>query len=172
MMNRRVMFLDLATVTGWAEGEPGGRAISGRVRLGNMAHPGGIGRGLNNFLSARFQAFKPARLYYESPFLAGTKNANTVRVTYGLAFLVVTLCEIYGIHCEARNLSTIRKGELGFVPRGKDVDVKGVVIQRVRELGYDPADDNEADAILGWHRVCRELDPRAMGASAPLPAKH
>jgi len=166
-VNRSIMFLDLATTTGWAEGEPGSRAVSGRIRLGNVAHPGGIGRGLNNFLAARFQAFKPARVYYESPFLAATMNANTVRVTYGLAFMVQTLCEIYGIHCEGRNLSTIRKGELGYVPRGKGVDVKGIIMSRVRDLGYDPADDNEADAILGWHHVCAELDPKAALLAAP-----
>lgn len=168
-MNRSVLFLDLATTLGWAEGEPGGRAVSGALRLAKPgATPGMIGKGLMDFLPPRLAAFRPARVVYEMPFIAGIANANTTMVTWGLAFEVEMICEVYGVQCAKANLSTIRKSVLGHVPRGKGVDVKGIVIAHVRSLGYDPADDNEADAICGWIYACSVLDPKASVNSTPL----
>lgn len=165
-MSRSILFLDLATVTGWAEGEPGGRATSGRIRLGSGSTNGEVGKAFNAFLAPRLASFRPARVIYESPFVAGMKNVNTVRLTFGLAFMTETICSIYGVPVMEANLNTIRKQTLGFVPRGKDV--KKSVIEYVRSLGYEPEDDNVADAILGFLYASAVLDPKSAAASTPL----
>ncbi|XAI96298.1 Holliday junction resolvase [Microcystis phage Mae-JY30] len=167
-MSRSILFLDLATVTGWAEGEPGGRATAGRVRLGAGGDPGAICMAFNAFLAPRLAAFRPARVIYEMPFLAGIKNANTVMITWGLAFVTVGLCKHYGVRAQDANLNTIRKHVLGTVPRGKGVDVKGIVMNHVRGLGYEPEDDNVADAICGWLYACAVLDPGSAARTSPL----
>lgn len=164
-MNRSVLFLDLATTTGWAEGDPGGRALSGSIRLGKGGDPGEVGFNFMKFMASRM-AFRPARVIYEMPFIAGLKNANTTMVTWGLAFTTVTICKSYGVRCQPANLNTIRKEVLGFVPR-KD-GVKESIIAHCRSLGYEPADDNAADAILGWLYACAVLDPKAGISTTPL----
>ncbi len=167
-MSRSILFLDLATVTGWAEGEPGGRATSGRIRLGSGSTNGEVGKAFNAFLAPRLASFRPARVIYESPFVAGMKNVNTVRLTFGLAFMTETICSIYGVPVMEANLNTIRKQTLGFVPRGKGVDVKAPIIDHVRALGYEPEDDNQADALLGWLYACAVLDPGSAVRASPL----
>jgi len=166
MSGRSILFLDLATTTGWAEGEPGERAVCGTVRLAPKGGtPGAIGAGLMDFLVPRLKAFLPARLVYESPFI-NKSNANTSRITWGLGLITETIAHRFGVTCLEANLNTIRKEMLGFVPRGEGV--KQAVISHVRALGYEPADDHAADALLGWMFACSALDPGSALKTTPL----
>lgn len=166
-MKRPILFLDLASTTGWAEGSPGERATCGSIRLAPPgSSPGAIGSGFMNFLVPRLQAFRPSLIVYESPFIQNKMNANTTRVLWGLGFMTETIADRMGIQVREANLNTIRKHMLGFVPRGSGV--KEAVVAFVSRLGYEPQDDNAADALLGWLFACAIADPKSSIATAPL----
>ena len=161
------MFLDLATTLGWAEGEPGERAVCGTQRLGRpKATAGEIMSNYMDFIVPRIQSFRPGLIVFESPFIPKQLNANTTRVLWGLGAHTEMVAHRFGIQCREANLNTIRKAVLGFVPRGDGV--KETVISHVRTLGYDPADDNAADALLGWIYACSIKAPKASIAATPL----
>lgn len=169
-MNRSILFLDLATTLGWAEGEPGERAVCGKHRLAPAgAKPGEILSGYMDFLVPRLQSFRPARIVFESPFI-NKMNANTTRLLWSLGGITEMVGYRLGIVTLEANLNTIRKATLGFVPRGEGV--KESVMSHVRTLGYEPADDNAADALLGWLYACSVLDPKSAVATTPLFQSH
>lgn len=165
-MTRSVLFLDLATTLGFAEGEPGERAISGSHRLAPAGStPGRILSGYMDFLVPRVQTFRPARIVFESPFI-NKMNANTTRILWSLGGITEMVGHRFGIPVMEANLNTIRKQILGFVPRGDGV--KETIIAHVRSLGYEPADDNAADALLGWMFACSVLSPETALKTTPL----
>lgn len=164
MSARSVLFLDLATQLGWAEGEPGERAICGSLRLAPQgAKTGAVLSGFLDFLVPRVQAFRPARIVYESPF---SRGLDATRRAYALAGVTEMVGHRFGVRVLEANLNTIRKETLGFVPRGDGV--KESVISHVKSLGYTPADDNDADALLGWLYACSVLDPSKAVSTTPL----
>jgi hypothetical protein len=55
-------------------------------------------------------------------------------------------CEERGIPYEAVPVGTLKK-----FWTGKGNASKGEMIEAARERGFEPASDNEADAIAGWH---------------------
>jgi len=170
MADRTVLFLDIASVTGWCEGEPGGKPTYGTKRLAPVgADTPEVAAGMIVFLGHRLQAFVPRLLVYEAPFMPATMNRNTTRLTFGLSMIAEGVAYRMGVRTiREANLNSIRKGMMGFVPRGKGTDVKRAVTDHVRSLGYDPQDDNAADAILGWLYACSLIDQRAGVETAPL----
>jgi len=170
MASRSVLFLDIATTTGWCEGEPGGKPTHGAQRLAPVgADTPEVAAGMIKWLGGRLQAFVPHLLVYEAPFMPATMNRNTTRLTFGLSMVAEGVAYRMGVRTiREANLNSIRKAMMGFVPRGKGGFVKRAVIDHVRALGYDPQDDNAADAILGWLYACSLIDKRVGVETAPL----
>jgi crossover junction endodeoxyribonuclease RuvC len=143
-----ILAIDLGTKTGWAVRSADGQITSGTVEFRNDRWQGG---------GMRFLRFK--QWLTEIKQVAGDLDAVFVEEVrrhagvdashaYG-GFLahVTAWCEHHGIPYEAVPVGTIKRHATG-----KGNASKQAVIDAVRALGHDPADDNEADAlaILHW----------------------
>jgi hypothetical protein len=155
-MNGGILFLDLATTMGWCEGIPGEKPTSGTIRL---VSPGATNPelydALYKFLDDRFSLQRYIMVVMEAPqspsHMAGKTNAKTLARLIGMCELTEWIAHRHNYFGRMMSLATvhdIRKHLLGFRPAsGK---AKREVIAAVRAKGFDPKDDNEADAIAGW----------------------
>lgn len=169
-MNGGILFLDIATVTGWCEGLPGERPVSGSIRLApEGSKPAAIFGGMMAFLGTRLTTFRYRRIVYEAPMDPRhmKTNINTARVLLGLPAVVEAVAHQTGHHSlsEAR-VDDVRMHLLGARPAKGEA--KRAVIGAVRAMGFDPTDDNEADAIAGWIYAVAQTDPKAAPQTGPL----
>jgi hypothetical protein len=122
------------------------------------------------FLGGRLQAFRPRVIVYEAPFDPRHMkkiNANTIRIAWGLPAVVEAVAYRMGVtDIREANVNDIRRSMLGGLPQKNQA--KAEVTAFVRALGYAPADDNEADAILGWLYACSIIDSRVSVRTMPL----
>lgn len=144
-----ILCLDLGTRSGWALISPGGgQALSGTWDFrpdrfdGAGARYVKFRRQLEDFT----KSVAVKHIYFEE--VRRHLGADAARV-YGALFGVVTaFCEEHKIPYEGIPVGTIKKFWTG---RG-NAD-KASMIASAREHGYDPADDNEADALAIAHYV-------------------
>ena len=140
--------LDLATITGWALQLSDGNIESGTVSLRQSRYDGGGIRYL------RFRAWLDsfacdavdiAVVHYEE--IRRHLSTDAAHVHGGLLAVLSAWCEQQGIAYQGVPVGTIKR----FIA-GKGNADKQAVINAVRERGFDPKDDNEADAlaILLW----------------------
>jgi hypothetical protein len=172
-MSKSVLFLDLARQTGWAEGgvSPDARAMSGTVRLApDGSDSPAVFAGMIDFLGNRLLAFKPKTIVYEAPFDPRHMkkiNENTIRLAWGLPAIVEAIAYKMGVYdIRMANVNDVRRSILGSLPQKNQAKLE--VKRFVRALGYDPKDDNEADAILGWLYACTILDSKVGVRISPL----
>lgn len=167
------MFLDLARTTGWCEGVPGERPTSGTIRLAPAdASPGHVYAGMIQFLAPRLQSFRYRAICYEAPFDPRhmKTNFNTARLLLSLPSIAEGVCILTGHHTIREvSVNDVRSFLLGNRPAKGEA--KQAIIDRLRGLGYDPKDDNEADAIAGWHFACSILAPATATDITPLLAR-
>ena len=151
-MNGGILALDLATTTGWAEGLPGERPTSGTVRLAPVGSPPeAVFGGLLAFLAPRMTAFRYRMVIWEAPLDPRhlKTNVNTARVLLGLPAVAGAVAHQTG-HYGANEASVhdVRSFTLGKRPAKGEA--KRAVMDAMRARGFDPRDDNEADAISLW----------------------
>lgn len=156
-MTGSILFLDLATQTGWCEGVPGQRPTSGTIRLAGSGGPNAEAYNtLYQFLDDRLRLTRYQMIAIEAPqspsHMAGRTNANTLRRLIGLCEVVEWVAYRHGYFgkrmVEAR-VDDVRR-YLFAGSRPAKGEAKIAVVSRIKALGYQPADDNEADAIAGW----------------------
>lgn len=175
-MNGGILFLDLATVTGWCEGAPGEKPISGTLRLApEGSNNAAVFGGLIAFLGQRLTAFRYRKIVYEAPMDPRHMKTNikTARMLIGMPAIVEGIAHQTGHHSISEvQVQDPRKHLLGYIPRrekgGRNDAQKRPVIERLTALGFDPADDNEADAIAGWLYACALVDPAKAQDVTPL----
>lgn len=148
----RILALDLATHFGFACGS----VKEGMVESGSYKIPpthenlGLFGAYFRRWLDGAITRLEPAVIIYESPILPGVGQTNlaTLRKLYGLCLLTEVIADDHSVVCEEANLSDIRAHALGKgnIPRKRD-DVKRAVIAWCRSRGWNPLDDNHADAL-------------------------
>lgn len=171
-MTGEILALDLASTVGWARGAPGGKVVSGSVRLA----PAGASTAEKSAAMIRWLTpqlkIRPRLLVIEAPMapsqMAGKTNAKTARVLLGLPFVVEGVAYLSGVHSiREANVQDVRKHFIGrrTVPNGQ---AKSVVIAECRRRGYEPADDNEADALALWSYAAAIIAPETGVASTPL----
>ena len=149
------LFLDLGTQTGFCVGTPKHK-ITGTVSFKNDRYSGGGMRYLRfrRWLDEMHAASSFTAVGFEEVRRhAGTDAAH---VYGGLLATLTAWCEEHEVPYEGVPVGTIKKYATGKGNASKD-DMKDAV----REWGFDPADDNEADAIAGWHYQA-VLDPANM----------
>jgi len=135
-----ILALDLGTMTGWAMHSAGGDIISGTVSFKPSRYDGGGIRYLRfrgwldgNVNDAAVVHFEEVRRH------AGTDAAH---VYGGLLATLTAWCEQHGVAYQGVPVGTIKR----FIA-GKGNADKAAVIAAIRDRGFNPTDDNEADAI-------------------------
>lgn len=167
-MMRKVLCLDLGTQTGWCLRHGDGRVRSGVQNFSAPKHQA-VG-----WRYAKFQRFlEGARqaaggldwlLYENVAFLAERTNPKTgqvfrtgfqaVQLWGGFEALTTAWCEYHGIKYQGVHVMTLKKSLTGS-GRAK----KPEMVAAVRQLGHDPKDDNEADALALYYHFRRVIEP-------------
>lgn len=154
-----LLALDLATVVGFAvapppyvpaptpieaaAGTPMPKRWSGSKSFRH--HRGEIGPLASAFeiwLDELIVAHKPELIVFEAPFVGAIRNANTARMLFGMCTITEMVAFRRGIRCLECNNSTVKKHATGTGHAKKHQMVKAA-----RERGWEPTDDNEADAL-------------------------
>lgn len=140
---RTILALDLGTSTGWALSCPDGAIISGTMSFRPSRYEGGGMRYLRfrSWLNEINNRSGPiGSIYFEEVRRhAGTDAAH---IYGGFLAHLTSWCEAEKIAYQGTPVGTIKL----FIA-GKGNADKNAVINAVRARGYNPADDNEADAI-------------------------
>lgn len=151
-MPAKLLALDLGTTTGFAIGEPGSVTVTGTWGLKPGRYDGGGMRFVK--FRARLDEINTAYgidlvVFEEVRRHAGTDAAH---VYGGLMATLQTWCEENSVPYEGVPVGTIKKFATGKGNANKDA-----MMAAVRGWGYEPADDNEADATALWHYRAIEL---------------
>jgi len=143
-----LLALDLGTTTGWAMAPPDGGIVSGTVSFRPSRYDGGGIRYL------RFRAWldsvaedadRIGAVYYEE--VRRDLSTDAAHVHGGLLATLTAWCEQRAIAYQGVPVGTIKRHVTG-----KGNADKAAVVAAIRARGFNPTDDNEADAlaILLW----------------------
>ena len=135
-----VLALDLATVTGWASNNPRqSGTYTFDVKRGES--PGMRFLRCNNWLKEIYELLKPLEViaYEQAHHRGGAATACCV----GLVATVQAFAAEKGIELMPIHTATLKKFATGSGRASKDD-----MITAAKNLGWDPVDDNEADAEL------------------------
>lgn len=159
-MVANVLFLDIATKTGYCFGEPGQLPRHGVINFGGKGKQDGeIFAAFHLWLNDRMTVDGSGLLAFEAPILGGGRaTPATARRLMGLAAIAEMTASERGVRCVEEHLATIKKS---FTGSGRADE--HAVIAKCRQLGLEPHDDNAADAIAGWFHTNRKFFPKIMG---------
>jgi hypothetical protein len=167
-----ILALDLATCTGFAVGSSGVSVQAhGSFRLPKTGQD--VGRYLVHFrdwLSARISEYEPWTIYFESPMLMGLKKTTPMvaRKLNSLAGVTEMVATDRGIDCREANVSNICTHFLGRGYPRKRERRKAATMSKCRELGWNPNDDNSADALALLDYALSLIEPSSALRSTPL----
>lgn len=167
-----VLALDLATITGWAVGEPGMLLAHGMIRFASKgASHEAIFANAFDWMQDKIGVYGPALIVWEAPlitsFTRGRTTNDTTTVLFGLPAVI-------GLAAYKRGIYDIRKAETAKVRRHfigenpKRVLAKRLVMRQCVARGWDITDDNEADAIATWSYMCSLIAPEQALMATPL----
>ena len=94
------------------------------------------------WLPELIQVHQPDMIVFEAPFAGSIRNANTGRMLFGFCAMVEMLAYQHKIRCLECNNSIIKKHATG-TGHAK----KAQMVKAARDRGWNPKDDNEADAL-------------------------
>jgi hypothetical protein len=135
-----VLTLDLGTQCGWALLRPEG-IVSGSESFKPGRHEGGGMRFLrfSRFLD-RLHEDPITEIYYEE--VRGHKGIDAAHIYGGLLGQLSAWCEHRQIPYQGIPVGTIKRHITGKGNAGK-----AAVIDAIKAIGFEPVDDNEADAL-------------------------
>jgi len=173
-MRHEILALDLATRTGWARGAPGQRPVSGSVQFGkpeasNNAVFAHALTWTSTFLESKP---RPTVIIIEGllPYYAkqGETSQRTRDRLSGLHAIVRAAAHLHGIYeISTAGAQQVRRHFIGDGSLQRDA-AKRAVIHRCNKLGWNPVDDNAADALALWSFACGLLDPEWSLKLSPL----
>ena len=142
-----VLALDLSTKVGWACGRAGGEPDHGVLLLPKgVAGLGAVACAFLDGLMDLHEVQHFERVVMEAPLPPQAQtHAHTARLQLYLAGAVETWCYRRSIECREAAAPTVRKAVLGS-GRAK----KPEVIAWCQAQGWNPTDDNAADALALW----------------------
>lgn len=160
---RMILFLDVATRTGWCAGRPGETPEYGSKRLApEEAPPVAIVAHSQIFTCELIETYRPNVIIAEKPVFAGAMknktNHKTTRLLQCLPWaMAATAYHEKVFDYREMDQASIRKFVLGRKPTtGK---AKEEVMRAMQDLGFNPQDDNASDAIAGWLFACNAIAP-------------
>lgn len=167
-----ILALDLASVTGWAVGEPGGKPVHGSIRFASAgASHEAIFAEAMVWIVQVYEEYEPKTVVWESPmptsFNRGRTNINTTTILFGLPAIIGSVAYLRGMY-DIRKADTkdVRMHFIGCNP--KRAKAKPLVMRQCRAMGWEVIDDNEADALATWHYMSSLLEPKLAMAPTPL----
>jgi len=144
----RLLTLDLATSTGWAFWHPGAsRVASGVIRLPKTRED--VGWFLDAFeerLKDLLTLHTPDTLVFEAPWVGPQTHQDTARKLLCLAGMTELICRRAGMRYREANNASVRKHFIGK-GRGDRKSLKAMTMRGCQERGWDPQNDDEADAL-------------------------
>lgn len=174
MSDKLILALDLASQTGWALGRVYDRIPqSGSIRFAPKGASLGMvfsecRKWLKNFL-----IYNPGIevIVFEAPMvpshMIGNTNANTIRMLIGLTAVIEEATYQMGYDVREARVSDVRYHFLLKV-RVKRAAAKVMTIAACRRLGWNPCDDNAADALALWHYQASVFEPKLAVQTSPL----
>ncbi|MER2263524.1 crossover junction endodeoxyribonuclease RuvC [Methylobacterium oxalidis] len=152
----KILALDLATRIGWACGAPDEEPVYGSHTLPSAsASLGRFGDAYDQWLLDRLDFFRPGLVIFEAPFVSGTGNANTARKLMGLCWQTEIACYRRETQCLEHGNTSLKKF---FTGNGRAE--KADMMAACRRLGWNPKDDNAADALALWANAVHVKAPR------------
>jgi Holliday junction resolvasome RuvABC endonuclease subunit len=150
-MSGLMLALDLGTKCGYAASAGTGATISGTMGLSPKRFEGGGMRYLRfkRWLDELHAAQAIGEIVFEE--VRGHKGVDAAHVYGGLMAHLMAWCEENTVPCRGVPVQHIKKYATG---RGNAP--KQLVIDAVRGWGYEPCDDNEADALALLHMQLTE----------------
>jgi crossover junction endodeoxyribonuclease RuvC len=145
MAYRNILALDLATNFGYA------RLAAGEIKYGSYRLPS-TGEDVGRFLVAYEEAlrglFAPGcdLIIFEAPWVGPQTHQNTARKLLCLAGVTEMVATRLEIACREENNATVRKFFIGK-GNGKRDELKRLTIDACRARGWNPLDDDAADAL-------------------------
>lgn len=145
---KALLALDLATSTGFAL-----RSANGLIQSGSQRFQKGLAVGpfliaYERWLAESLTVWQPEVVAFEAPWVGGVTHQDTARKLMCLAGVTEMAClkaPSVQRHFEANNAS-VRKHFLGK-GRGDRKELKRLAIDACRARGWDPENDDEADAL-------------------------
>lgn len=155
----KVLALDLATVTGFAVGEPCGEPVHGVITLEGSF--GAKCSRLRYSLWGLIQEHMPDRVIFEQPLHAIPKGGGkgpTMRLLQGLTAVAEMVCHDQCVRVFEVATSTWRKHFLGHggLP---SAEAKTYCVQLCHDRGWMVVDNNAADACGIWDYACALVSP-------------
>lgn len=144
---RSILALDLGTTTGWAIRGFGGLVTSGTVSFKPGRYDGGGMRYLRftNWLTEIDRLSGPIEaIYFEE--VRRHIGTDAAHVYGGLLAVLTSWAELRGVPYQGVPVGTIKRHATG-----KGNAPKNAMIDAARARGFNPVDDNEADAIAILH---------------------
>ncbi len=148
-----ILALDLASVTGWAIGEPGGTPKHFSIRF---ATPGAsheaIFSNAMHWMQGMLSAYQPDLIVWEAPmptsFNRGKTTSDATTILHGLPAVIGAAAYQSGIY-DIRKAETrlVRHHFIGCNP--KRAKAKPMVIRQCQAMGWDVADDAVSFADYG-----------------------
>ena len=169
-MTVSIMALDLATTTGWCIGVPGGKPLYGSVTFSTSSHEATFAKAFA-WMTEKCVFHRPQIVVWENPlatsFKRGKTNVNTTTLLYGLPAVIGAAAYKRGIY-DLRKADTkdVRQHFIGANPKREIA--KKQVIKQCQRLGWDVANDNEADALATWNFMCSLIEPKLAMSPTPL----
>ena len=168
----RVLALDLATVTGFAIGVPGANPRCGHVRFSKPGSTRAVAfRAFRDWLDDQWGKREeiPDLVVYESPavpsFMAGKTNIDTTRLLFGL----VAHLEEWAHHKTELREATVSQVRAHFIGSNMKAKIaKPLTLERCRDIGWEVATTDEADAAALWSFQCSWLNPQLAWRHTPL----
>jgi hypothetical protein len=166
----RLLSLDLATKTGWAFGTTeAGDPVSGVLSLPKTGVE--LGPYLNDFaqwLNRLCIEHDVEQIVYEEPIMPmGSIRKDTLMKLYNLAGTAERVAHHRKVPVRSVDAGTWKKFFCGRGGFGKSTKPYPPII-KCREYGWQPKDDNEADAIGLWFYGCAVLSPKEYMRFDPL----
>ena len=141
-----IVALDLATSTGWARWKSGAKVRHGTIKMPKTGPD--VGRFLSEFdyRLADLLTVAPDIIVFEAPWIGPNTHQATARKLMSLAGHVEFICFRSDIPVREVNNATVRKHFCGKGKASRN-ELKSLVMQACRARGWEPANDDEADAL-------------------------
>ncbi len=157
------------TSSGWAAwGGDLKLPVHGSARLGhgNLTPPGLVFLKLHKQMDDLHKTTGFNIAYIEEPLqpqaVQSHTTFDTLLLLYGLYAHALSFCEARGVRVQSPNQATWRRHFIGKMPRGtKSIDLKALTMERCRQLGMEPNNNDEGDAlgILDWGCEVERITP-------------